>query len=196
MGDPKKLTNKYAGPRRLFDKNRIIEENKLQNGYSLKNKKELWMAKSALTRIRANARALLAETGEQRALRENELLESLYRKGFAPKGATLDDVLSLQVESLLERRLQTQVWKLGMAGTTSQARQFIVHGHVQINGKVVDSPGYMLTAGEESQIKFTGSPMMLPQPKEKKASKEEMLKEAGAAAAEATAKPEAMELKV
>ncbi len=73
-----------------------------------------------------------------------------------PEGVTLDSVLSLSVEDLLGRRLQTLLYKKGAAVSPLQARQLIVHGHVKLGDRVVDVPGYLVTASEEGSIVLTG----------------------------------------
>ncbi|HIP74399.1 MAG TPA: 30S ribosomal protein S4 [Euryarchaeota archaeon] len=152
MGDPKRQKRKFTRPYKRWDKNRIIEEHGLMRTYGLKNKKELWRARAELRSIRANARALLAASGEEKERREKELLSRLYRLGLLPKDATLDDVLSLDVRDILERRLQTMVWRKGFARTIHQARQFVVHGHVYVDGRRVTIPSYWVKRDEEDRI--------------------------------------------
>jgi len=159
MGDPKRQKRKYSRPYKRWDKSRIVEEKGIMRTYGLKNKKELWRARSELRRIRANARSLLAASGAEKERREKELLGRLYRLGLLPKDGTLDDVLSLDVRDILERRLQTQVWRKGLARTVFQARQFIVHGHVYVDGVRVTVPSYWVKRGEEDKI--TLDPEML-----------------------------------
>ena len=79
-------------------------------------------------------------------------MDKLYRLGLLDKDATLDDVLSLTVQDILERRLQTVVWRKGLARTIKQARQFIVHGHVYVNGRRVTVPSYWVKRGEERHV--------------------------------------------
>src|SRR3712207_9234856 len=79
--------------------------------YGLRNKRELWKAETEVARIRNQARALLALSAELRAEKEKRLLNFLNRLGLAREGATLDDILNLKIEDLLERRLQTIVMK-------------------------------------------------------------------------------------
>ena len=69
--------------------------------------------------------------------------------------ATLDDVLSLTLEDLLERRLQTVVVNKGLAATLDQARQFITHGHIAIAGVRVTSPSHIVLRKEEDEIQFS-----------------------------------------
>lgn len=159
MGDPKRQKPKFRRPYKRWDKTRIIEERGLMRTYGLKNKKELWRARAELRRIRANARALLAASGEEKERREKELLGRLYRLGLLPKDATLDDVLSLDIRDILERRLQTIVWRKGLARTIFQARQFIVHGHVFVGDRRVTVPSYWVRRDEEDKISL--NPEML-----------------------------------
>ena len=148
----RKLRKKWVRPFKRWDKRRIIEERRLMKLYGLKNKKELWRAQAELRRIRAFARKLLPLSGPEREKGEKELLGRLYRLGLLPEKATLDDVLSLTTQDILERRLQTMVWRRGLARTVKQARQFIVHGHVYVGGVRIRSPSYWVRRGEENQI--------------------------------------------
>jgi small subunit ribosomal protein S4 len=175
MGDPKKTKKKYLKPRRPWDKTRLDEERKLKEVYGLKNKKELWMLEQKLKNKRQNARKLLALELEQRIQREKELVDSLKKIGILKENAVLDDVLGLKIEEFLERRLQTIVWRKGLANTPKQARQFIVHGHIAVNGKKLTIPSYIVKATEENNIKYYGKEMKLKteKPKTKKTLKKE-----------------------
>ena len=70
------------------------------------------------------------------------------------ENATLDEILGLGVESILERRLQTIVYRKGLAKTIHQARQLIAHGHIAISGQKVRSPGYLVHRDEEDLIDY------------------------------------------
>ncbi len=154
MGDPKKPKKTYERPRKPWVKQEIIMRKELCAKYGLKNKKELWKAEAILRNKRKTARELLALPLEKRAERQKELIESLAKYGILKKDATLDDVLSLTVEDILERRLQTIVWRKGMARTIQQARQLIRHGHIAINGKRVTAPSYLVEKEEENAITY------------------------------------------
>ncbi|WP_448584326.1 30S ribosomal protein S4 [Thermocrinis sp.] len=54
---------------------------------------------------------------------------------------------------LLERRLDNVVYRLGIACTRRQARQFVAHGHILVNGKVVDIPSYQVSPGDIIEVK-------------------------------------------
>ena len=66
----------------------------------------------------------------------------------------LDDILTLDVNTILERRLQTIVYRSGLANTIKQARQFVVHGHISLNGHCVDVPSYKVKVEEESSLQY------------------------------------------
>jgi len=55
--------------------------------------------------------------------------------------------------SLLERRLDNIVHRLGFAGSRAQARQLVNHGHLRVNGKKVDIPSYLVKAGDTITVK-------------------------------------------
>ena len=71
---------------------------------------------------------------------ENELLTHLKKLGILQETAVLDNVLDLTIEDILERRLQTIVFRKGLARTIFQSRQLITHGHVTIDDRRVTIP--------------------------------------------------------
>lgn len=170
MGDIKKPRKKYEPPFQAWDKSRLEKEGKWMKMYALKNKRELYIAQTFLRKKRRTARLLLALPLEQRIQRERELLDSLARIGLLNKTAGLDAVLSLTEDALLERRLQTIAWRKGLSNTPSQARQFIVHGHISVNGHRVNAPGYLVDLSEEKNVGYYGKPLHIenPTPKMKK----------------------------
>lgn len=148
----RKIKRQYDVPKRPWDKTRIEEERKLSEYYGLKNKKSLWRAGTTLRKKRDIARRLLAMESDERTKREKELLDSLERIGI--KAGSLDEVLSLNLETFLERRLQTIVFRKGLANTMKQARQFITHGHIKIRGGKISAPSYTVTKEEEPYIEL------------------------------------------
>lgn len=148
----RKLRKKWEGPFKRWDKRRIEVERGLMKTYGLKNKKELWKAATILRKIRKIARNLLAYSRPDKEQREKELMGRLRKYGLVKERATLDDVLSLKVVDILERRLQTVVWRKGLAKTVKEARQKIVHGHVMVGDRVITSPGYLVPVDEENKI--------------------------------------------
>jgi len=116
-----------------------------------------------LSRFRGIARSLLGMPIEERKRLENHLISRLHRLGILPETAKLDDVLDLKVEDLLERRLQTVVFRMGLAKSPYQARQLIVHGHVAVGERRVSSPSYLVLKDEEKKIAYAAtSPMSTP----------------------------------
>ncbi|WP_415283844.1 30S ribosomal protein S4 [Candidatus Nitrososphaera sp. FF02] len=152
MGDPRKQKKLFHRPRRIWTTDQLNMELYIMGSYGLRNKRELWKAQTEMARVRNQARALLALSTEARAEKEKRLLNFLSRIGLAKEGATLDDILNLKVEDLLERRLQTIVMKRMGAKSPYQARQIVSHGHVSIGNRKVNRPGYIVKTEEEAQI--------------------------------------------
>ncbi len=147
----RKQRPKIERPKRRWDKERIKEERELMEKYGLRRKRELWKAQSILRQFRKRARELLAKKDEKI---EKELLGKLYRLGLLEKDATLEDVLNLTITDILDRRMQTIVYKKGLAKTIKQARQFIVHGHIAVNGKRFRFPGAIVRREWENNIGY------------------------------------------
>ncbi|MBI4257639.1 MAG: 30S ribosomal protein S4 [Thaumarchaeota archaeon] len=154
MGDPRKPKKKYAAPRNPWRSDRISQELYLLGTYGLRNKRELWIAQTELSRIRTQARELLVAPTDIRNVQEKRLLESLRRVGLIGIEATLDDVLGLTVENFLERRLQTVVVKKGIARSPYQARQMITHGHVEVGERIITIPSYIVKAAEDAAVRI------------------------------------------
>ena len=155
MGGLKKPKKKYlAGkPKKIWNKQLLLEELQLVGEYGLRNKKELWLARAHLKRITRRARSLLSMTAEERAPLEMPFKERLYKMGFIEDpNVPLDRVLSLDVRAVLERRLQTVVYRMGLAKSIHHARQLIVHGHVLVAGRRMTSPGFLVPRELEDKI--------------------------------------------
>lgn len=146
-------TKRFETPNHPFQGGRIAEERDLLAQYGLKNKEELWRAQSTLRSYRREARRLLAQysgTDETGAF-----LGRLKRYGILDEDDTLGDVLGLTVTDILERRLQTVVYRKGLAHTAKQARQFVTHGHIVIGNQRVRVPSYTVETTEEDQIGYS-----------------------------------------
>ncbi|MBI2597802.1 MAG: 30S ribosomal protein S4, partial [Candidatus Diapherotrites archaeon] len=92
------------------------------------------------------------------------LVKSLARYGFLQENATLDDVFGLEIREVLEKRLQTLVWRQNLAKTVMQARQFIVHGHIAIAGAKMTSPNYLVPAEKVEKIGYFGGKQLQLEP--------------------------------
>ena len=153
----RRLKKKYEKPLKRWDKARIEREKELMKKYGLRRKKEIWRAESIARKYRRLARQLIANPNPKV---EKEILEKVRRLGFID-AQKLDDLLNLTVEHILERRLQTIVYKKGLANTIKQARQLIVHGHIAINGRKVTFPSYLVPKDEEDKITLLLDPQKL-----------------------------------
>jgi small subunit ribosomal protein S4 len=160
MGDPKKQRKKFETPRFRWRKDILQEELKLIGQYGLRNKHELWRHKTMLSKTRGIARSLIGKTPEERVKMENELLTRLKKLGILTETAVLDNVLDLSIEDLLERRLQTIVFRKGLARTAFQSRQLITHGHVTVGNRRVTVPSYTVSKEEEPNVIYSPQSML------------------------------------
>lgn len=158
MGDPKFSRRSYDAPSHPWRGERIKTETEICKAFGLKSKRELWKAQAVLRNLRNQSKQLQARVrlnDEQANMEATLLLKKCGRMGLLPMdGSTLDDVLGLDQEAILNRRLQTLVQRKGLAATCKQARQLIVHGHVTIDGHKVTIPGYIVKRSEEEKIAF------------------------------------------
>jgi len=174
MGYPGKSRKRYEPPSHPWQAVRMADEVALVKKYGLRNKRELWKAHSILRKYRREARKLLARstgTGEENEhAKEKEIktLEKLNKMNLLKEGAKLDDVLALKTDDILERRLQTQVHRQGLANSMRQARQLITHGHIAVAGRKVTIPSYLVRKDEDAQIgHYVGSSMTIKSSKAK-----------------------------
>ena len=154
MGSPRRQINKFSGPRHPWERERLEEEKGLLKDYGLKNKKDIWKETSYINRVKEQVKKINTGTGVGIQLEKDALLNKLERYNLLKEGQTLDDALELTARDIMERRLQTQVVRQGFARSMRQARQFIVHGHIAVNGKKITSPSYMVNKEEQFSIGF------------------------------------------
>ena len=155
MGDIKNFRKDWNKPKRPFNFELKMEELKILGTFGLKTKRELWKARTELSRVRNQARSLLSLRQEVREKEEPILIHSLSRIGLVEQSATLDDVLNLEINDLLSRRLQTVIMKKFYFKTPYQARQAISHGHIMIDDRIVNIPSYVVKVDEEEKVKLT-----------------------------------------
>jgi len=157
MGDPGKIRKKYRGPSHPWEKTRIDQEKIIKEGYGLKNKKEIWKYTSKIVNLNTKTKKIIAERTfkEQAKKEEKQILEKLQRMGILNADSKIEDVLSLNINKFLERRLQTVVYKKGFAKSIKQARQFITHGHISLNGRSITIPSYNVTTADENNLIFS-----------------------------------------
>jgi small subunit ribosomal protein S4 len=166
LGDPRKPKKTYHRPRRIWTIDQLNAELYILGTYGLRNKRELWKAQSEIARIRNQARALLAIPTEVRRDKELRLLGFLNRLGLVNESATLDDVLNLKIEDILERRLQTIVMRKIMSKSAIEARQIVSHRHVSVGSRTVNLPGYIVRKDEEQNIVVHKEPIKAQAPHE------------------------------
>lgn len=144
MGEPKRLNRQYDVPRMKWNKQKIKSDKKIIADFGLKRKKEIWKAETMVRNYRKKARLLLAGRVDDYATRKDELLGKLIRLGIFTKDHKIEDVLKLSANDILDRRLQTIVFRKGLSITPNQARQLITHGHILVNGKVRKTPSSLI----------------------------------------------------
>ena len=105
-----------------------------------------------------NWRSLARKSRSMPQERANEIQQTLIKKlvslGVLGPDAGFEEVLLLTVDDLLKRRLQTIVFEKGLAKTIYQARQFVVHGHIQVRGKKINAPSYIVKKAEENMVSY------------------------------------------
>ena len=158
---PGQSRKSYDTPRHPWQAATMAEEVELIKTYGVRNKREVWKAETVLRNYRRDARRLLAEIGTMGAeankhatLESEQILTRLKRYGLLADNADLNDILSLKANDLLERRLQTQVYRQGLAHSMRQARQFITHGHIMLDGRKATIPGMLVTKDNEMKIDY------------------------------------------
>ncbi len=154
MGDPKKLRKKYSTPVHPWNKGDIDRAKGLRREFGLNIRKEVLIADSFLKKYKDIAKRLIADTSKQGVLEKKQMMDKLSRLGLISAGAELDGVLSLTIQDVLNRRIQSVTYRKGLARSMKQARQFIVHRHITLDGKDITSPSYLLSVEEESKLKF------------------------------------------
>ncbi|KAK2198275.1 bifunctional Ribosomal protein S4-S9 [Babesia duncani] len=152
----------FRNPKRPFEKERLDQELKLIGEYGLKNKREVWRVQYVLSKIRSAARYLLTldEKDPKRVFQGNALLRRMVRYGLMGENEQkLDFVLGLTLSKLMERRLQTKVFKLALAKSIHHARCLIRQRHIRVDKQIVDIPSFMVRVDSEKHIDFaTTSP--------------------------------------
>lgn len=125
--------------------------------YGLRNKREIYRVAYTLAKIRKAARELLTleDKDPKRLFEGNALIRRLIRIGVLDKSkAKLEYVLSLKIEDFMERRLQTQVFKLGLAKSIHHARVLIRQRHIRVGKHIVDIPSFVVRLDSQKLIDF------------------------------------------
>jgi len=160
MGDIKKLKKSYTRPKKPWEKERILLEKELTKKYGYKNKQEIWMLSALLRNFRQQAREIYASNSSQSKKEGENLLKKVYNMGLLDEKATFDDILGLTIDDISKRRLVSFVVSKGIARTPKQARQFIVHKQIMVNGKKVNAPNYIVLRKEENAVEFADNSVL------------------------------------
>lgn len=136
----------YSRPKRPFDKERLEEEAVIKKDFGLKNKKEIWKADAKIKSIREKAKKLIQGSDEEK----KALFGRLKKIGLEVN--SIADVLGLDKRDYLGRRLQTVLFKKGLAKTPKDARQLITHKKVLVDGRVINIPSYVVSVELEGKI--------------------------------------------
>lgn len=170
MGEPKFSRPRTQTPTHPWKQARIDEEHDLKERYGLKKvggMREIWREKSALRRHRNQAMKLIGRvdsTEGHYAKEKEQLLNSLTKKGLLQTGADVGDVLEINIEHMLSRRLQSVVYYKGLAPSMRAARNLIVHGHICIGDQRMTVPGYHVLKEEEDSLQYSeNSPFVDPE---------------------------------
>ena len=155
MGLPAKRRKQYISHKKRWDKNTILEEKELVKNYALKNKKEIRRLELLVKKYKTLAKQLNRLDNPNESEQGIAFLNRLKEMGIIDANTnSLDDVLDITVVDFLERRLSNIVYKLKLAKTPEQARQFVVHKHVKVGNKVINSPSYLVGLTEMQTISF------------------------------------------
>ena len=147
-------------PRRPFEKDRLDNEMQLIGKYGLKNKREVWRVQLTLARIRKAARELLTLDSQdpRRIFEGSALMRRMFKFGLLTQDENkLDYVLGLTLHRLMDRRLQTVVYKKGMAKSVHHARVMIRQRHIKVGKNLTNVPSFMVRVDSEKQIDFSNA---------------------------------------
>lgn len=155
MGAPSRLRTRISKPSHPWQGERIEEEKALIKEYGFRNKREIWKMSSLLRNFFNQTKSMIASTSSQSEKEKIQLLKKLSNLGITEENTKLEDVLGLSIRDILERRLQSIVFRKGMARSMKQARQFITHEHILVNGKKITAPSYLVPKALENTITFS-----------------------------------------
>lgn len=157
MGDPRKMRKKFSTPSHPWQKERIEEEKGIIKQYGLRRKYEIWKMDSMLKKFLNRAKTIIGERTEQSEIEKKQLLDRLNLLGLLKKESRVEEVLNLTLNDIMERRLQTLVYRKQIAKTMRQARQFITHEHIAVGARKITTPSYLVSVNEEPQIRLVDS---------------------------------------
>ena len=155
MGIVKKQRKKRVFHKKRWDKATIELEKELVRDYGIRRKREIRKFELILKKIKEQAKTFNKQRMTEDDLEVREFLTGLIEDGFLKvENPKIDDVLDISLRDILDRRLTSIVYKKKLARTPRQARQFIVHGHIAIDGKKVDTPNLLVPVALEDKIDY------------------------------------------
>lgn len=177
MGSLKRDRRIATHPRNPWERERLVKELSLMGIHGLKNKKELWTVLTQVREDKKQARTLLIETDAKTVIMQGrDLLEKLIQIGLI-SSVDYDDIedikrglrliLNFDLNHYLERRLQFQVYKTGLAEDVHQARCMIYRKQICVRGKVISHPSFVVKSEDQGLIEM--NPMVILRHKRKKA---------------------------
>lgn len=89
---------------------------------------------------------------KQKLKRAYGLLEKQFH-GYYTKAESMKGVTGENMLSLLERRLDNVVYRLGIGASRSESRQIVNHSHIAVNGKRVNIPSYLVKVGDVISVR-------------------------------------------
>jgi small subunit ribosomal protein S4 len=89
---------------------------------------------------------------KQKVRRIYGVLEAQFRNTFT-KAVKMKGITGENLLGTLERRLDSVIYRMGLGASRSQARQIVRHGHIQVNGRKVDIPSFIVKPGDEINVK-------------------------------------------
>ena len=133
-------------------------ELRLVGEYGLRCKREIWRVQYALAKLRKSARVLLTldPKDPKRIFEGAALLRRMNRYGLLDDSELeLDAVLQLTTQKLLERRLQTKVFRQGLAKSMHHSRVLIRQRHIRVGSQLVTVPSFNVRTTSEKHIDFS-----------------------------------------
>jgi len=155
---------RYTGPRcrlcRTEQRKLFLKGVRCKSDKCPINRKRLPPGKAPKSRPNKQSEYAVQLREKQRLKRSYGLMEAQFRNTFE-KALRMPGKTGENLFGLLERRLDTVVYRLRFALSRAQARQFVLHGHVAVNGKRVDIPSFLVKAGDKIEILASGKKMIL-----------------------------------
>jgi len=145
----------YRSVRRPFEKERLDQELKLCGEYGLRCKREIWRVQLILSKVRKAARTLLTldKKDPKRLFETPPLIRRLKRFGLlTDEENSLDDILKLTTQRFMERRLQTKIFRQGLAKSIHHARVLIKQRHIRVGKQLVNVPSFVVRVDSEKHI--------------------------------------------